>query len=62
MVALKLTQIYGLDSNMQFIISALVASLTVGGKAIGKNIAQKYKNNILSFVSKIVSIFDFKSK
>ena len=47
---------------MQFILSALVASLTVGGKAIGKNIAQKYRNNIVGAVSKIVAIFDFKNK
>lgn len=60
MIALKLTNTYGLNENMQFIISALVASLTVGGKAIGKNIAQKYQNNIVGFVSKIVTIFDFK--
>ena len=62
MVALKLTQNYGMSDNMQFVISALVASLTVGGKAIGKNIAQKYQNNIVGFVSKIIGIFDLKSK
>ena len=60
MVALKLTNTYGFNANMQFIISALVASLTVGGKAIGKNIAQKYQNNIVGFVSKIIAIFDIK--
>ena len=61
-IALKLTNDYGMNKNMQFILSALVASLTVGGKAIGKNIAQKYKNNIVGFVGKIVHIFDFKNK
>lgn len=60
MIALKLTQNYGMDTNMQFILSAFVASLTVGGKAIGKNIAHKYRNNIVGLASKIISVFDLK--
>ena len=58
-IALKLTQSYGLDSKMQFALSALVASLTVAGKAIGKSIAQNHRNSIVGFFAKILSIFDF---
>ena len=42
---------------MQFIISAIVASLTIGGKAIGKGIAQNNSTQIVKFVGKVLSIF-----
>lgn len=60
LISIKLTQSFGLGSNLQFIISALVASLTVGGKAIGKGIAQKNSTQIVSIMGKTVSIFDRK--
>lgn len=56
MISLKLSQKYGIDENLQFIISALVASLTVGGKAIGKGIAQKNTTKIVGLVSKILNV------
>ncbi|HOZ54962.1 MAG TPA: hypothetical protein PK993_02820 [Clostridia bacterium] len=62
LISIKLTQSFGLGSNLQFIISALVASLTVGGKAIGKGIAQKNSTQIVSILGKTVSIFDKKNK
>lgn len=55
MIALKLTQGYGLPENIQFLISALVASMTVGGKAIGKNIANKESTRIVSIVGIVMS-------
>lgn len=55
MIVLKLTDNYGLHRNVQFFISALVASITVGGKAIGKNIANNKSNAIVSFVGSILS-------
>ena len=55
-MVLKLSQKYGIDENLQFIISALVASLTVGGKAIGKGIAQKNTTKIVGLVSKILNV------
>ncbi len=55
MIAVKLTQNYGLPDNIQFIISAIVASLTVGGKAIGKNIANKESTKIVSVVGFLLS-------
>ena len=40
------------------VIGDIVASLTVGGKAIGKGIAQKHTTKIVAAVSKILSIFN----
>lgn len=54
-IALKLTSNYGMNSSFQFIISALVASLTVSGKAVTKEFAKKNANKILAFVTKIIN-------
>ena len=56
-IASKLTSQYGLSSNLQFIMSAIVASLTVGGKALGKNFAQEKSTEIVHTVGKLFSIF-----
>lgn len=42
------------------IISALISSLTVGGKSIFKNIAVKNANSIILFVAKVKSMLSFK--
>ena len=55
MIALKISNIYGISTNIQFIISAFVASITVSGKAVGKGIANKYSTNIVHFVGKILN-------
>ena len=55
-VSLKITSSYGVHESIQYIISAIVASLTIGGKAIGKGIAIKYSNKIINTVSKILTI------
>ena len=57
MIALKVIEEYGLSSNFQFIISALVASLTVSGKALGKNIATKKSTEIIHRVGIILNKF-----
>ena len=57
MVSMKLTQNLGMPENIQFIISAVVAALTVGGKAIGKEFANKKSTEIVYFVGKIISNF-----
>lgn len=54
-IALKLTENYGMSSYFQFIISALVASFTVGGKAFTKEIAKRNSTKIISFVTKIIA-------
>ena len=48
MIAAKLAENTG--ANLQFIISAIVASLTVGGKALGKEVANKNSTPIVHFV------------
>ena len=48
MISAKLAERMG--TNLQFIISAAVASLTVGGKALGKEIANKNSTQIVHFV------------
>ena len=60
MIALKLTESYGMSSSIQFIFSAIVASVTVGGKAITKGIAKTNSTKIVSVVSKIISFEDKK--
>lgn len=57
MVSMKLTQNLGMPENIQFIISAVVAALTVGGKAIGKEFANKKSTEIVYCVGKIISNF-----
>lgn len=39
------------------LVAAFISSLTVGGKAIGKNIADKNADSIIFAVSKFISIF-----
>ena len=48
MIASKITEKTG--ANLQFVISAVVASLTVGGKALGKEVANKNSTEIVHFV------------
>ena len=58
MIALKVTNTYGVSSNIQFIISAFIASITVGGKAIGKGIATKNSTEIVNKVGIVISKFE----
>lgn len=57
MIALKLASTYGVTSNIQFLISAFIASVTVGGKAIGKQIAANNSTEIVDKVGIILSKF-----
>lgn len=56
MIALKLTENFGMSSQIQFVFSALVASVTVGGKAATKQIAKQNSTVIVAFVSKIINL------
>ena len=62
LISVKITTFYELSFNIQFLIGAIVASLTVGGKAVGKNIAIKNCEIIVDKVSKILNIFSKKEK
>ena len=55
-LTIKITNNFGLSTNIQFIMSALVASLTVGGKALGKEFAKRKCNSIIYGVAKILSL------
>ena len=52
MISAKITEKTG--ANLQFIISAIVASITVGGKALGKELANKESTQIVHFVGIIL--------
>ena len=58
MIALQISNTYGATTNIQFVISALIASITVGGKAIGKQIATKNSTEIVNKVGVILSKFE----
>ena len=55
MISVKLSNMWGLTDNLQFIISAIVAALTVGGKAIGKDIAAKNSTAIVYGFGRVLS-------
>ena len=55
MIASKITERFGV--NLQFVISAMVASLTVGGKALGKEIANKNSTPIVHCVGTFLNKF-----
>lgn len=57
MIALKLGAIYGLDEYFQIIIAAIVAAITVGGKAFTKDLAKKDPTSIVFLISKVIRIF-----
>ncbi len=57
-LTLKITASFGFPFDVQFIMSALVASFTVGGKALGKNFAKTQCNKIINAVSKVLSVFE----
>lgn len=60
MISIRIIDIYSISSNIQFIISALVAALTVSGKAFGKNIAKNESTKIIHFVGIVMDKFSRK--
>lgn len=54
---MKITEQFGLNFDLQFLLSALVAALTVGGKAIGKGIANNKSTVIVHAVGIILNKF-----
>ncbi|MCI8392969.1 MAG: hypothetical protein HFJ24_08805 [Clostridia bacterium] len=55
MISAKLASKFGMTDNLQFIISAIVAALTVGGKAIGKEIAARNSTAIVYNFGRLLS-------
>ncbi|MDE5830373.1 MAG: hypothetical protein K2H53_01455 [Clostridia bacterium] len=62
MVSAKLAEKFGITNNLQFIISAVVAAITVGGKAVGKEIATRNSTVIVYGFGKVISSIKGESK
>ena len=61
-ISIRLTQKLGMSEHIQFVISAAVAAITVGGKAIGKEIANSKSTKIVEICGKIISNFKSENK
>ena len=57
LISIKITEKFGLNFNIQFLLSASVAALTVGGKALGKNVANNNSTKIVHAVGIILNKF-----
>ena len=60
LIAIRLTEMFGWPSDVQTIVGALVAALTVSGKALGKGLAKKNSTKIVHAAGKILNKFSFK--
>ena len=60
LIAMKITEQFGLSFNIQFILSATVAALTVGGKALGKGVANNNSAKIVHAVGIVLNKFSRK--
>ena len=49
-----------MNFNLQFVLSAVVSALTVGGKAIGKNIANNNSTKIVHGVGIVMNKLSIK--
>lgn len=57
LISLKITEKMGVSENIQYLVSALIASVMVGGKAVGKEIGIIKATEIVHSVGKIVNKF-----
>ena len=57
LIAVKITSQFGLNMDLQFLLSALVSAITVGGKALGKNVANSKSTEIVHIVGKGLNKF-----
>ena len=62
LVSLKLVEKLGVSSNIQYFISALIASVIVGGKAAGKEVGIANSTKIVHSVGKVINKFQKKEK
>ncbi len=60
LIAVKIADQFGLDFDLQFLLSALVSALTVGGKALGKNVANSQSTKIVHAVGMLFNKFSRK--
>lgn len=62
LISLKLVEKLGVSENIQYLVSALIASAMIGGKAMGKEIAIKKSTKIVHNVGKVINRFHKKEK
>lgn len=62
LVSLKIVEKLGISENIQYFISALIASVMVGGKAAGKEVGISNSTKIVHAVGKIINKFQKKKK
>ncbi len=60
LIAVKIADQFGLNFDLQFLLSALVSALTVGGKALGKNVANSQSTKIVHAVGMLFNKFSRK--
>ena len=62
-ITANISKTYNLDIFwVGLVITGIVASLTIGGKALCKSIAMKNSKEIVYFTAKVISIFERKKK
>ncbi len=61
LIAVKIADQFGLNFDLQFLLSALVSALTVGGKALGKNVANSKSTEIVHAVGMLFNKFSRKN-
>ncbi len=61
LISMKITERFGMNFNIQFVLSATVAALTVGGKALGKTVANNKSTQIVHAVGIVLNKFNKKS-
>ena len=54
LIAIKIMNHYGIDLNIEILVSGLIAAVTVGGKAYTKVIAKKNATEILLFCANLI--------
>ncbi|MBQ9659234.1 MAG: hypothetical protein IJV31_10830, partial [Clostridia bacterium] len=62
MIAMKIVQTTGASENIQFLISALIACIMVGGKAIGKDVGIANATKIVHTVGKGINKVSLKKQ
>ena len=62
LIAVKITNEFGMNFSLQFLLSSLVSALTVGGKALGKEVANKNSTKIVHAVGIILNKFSKKKQ
>ena len=62
LISLKITEKMGVSENIQYLVSAIIASVMVGGKAVGKEIGIIKATEIVHSVGKVINKFQKEDK